>query len=104
MSVGPLERAAVDRDQVGHGAGIARGALGLGDPAVEPEQVLARRRLVVDGDADVVEQLGDVGRQRVECVGDPRLEAFASLVHASSVVSATATESLDLEGETVDAR
>src|SRR5262249_4936736 len=83
MAVRPLERPAVDRDQVGQRARVRCSAPRMGDAVIEAEEVLAGQRLVLDDDRDVVEQLRDVLWKGVEGVDHPRLETFASGGHIS---------------------
>jgi hypothetical protein len=87
VAVVPLEGASVDRDQVRKCAAVGRRATRVGDAVVEPEQRLAGRRLVLDHDRDVVDQGFDLGRQGVESLHDPRLDAIAVVVPPSSVVA-----------------
>src|SRR5262249_22696980 len=66
---------------------VGGGAIRLRDAVIEAEQILVRGRLVVDDDRHVLEQPGDVGRERVDRLLDVPLEQLEAHSFSTSSVS-----------------
>ena len=80
----PFDRRAEQRDRVRQHEEVAAVALGLRDPVVQAEEGrLARGRIVLDDDLDVLHPLEHPSGQGVERVGDEVLEAHPESVAAA---------------------